>query len=82
MRALTLANAAAGVRGRAGSMSIWQCRVECKLNHYTRTDCGWSYYMQVVINDNELLSLQSGLRVQKAEWKAEGMTPESMCLGK
>ncbi|MBZ2206518.1 hypothetical protein [Massilia soli] len=49
---------------------------EGEANHHRRTDRGWTYCIQVVTNDGELLLLESGFCAAKAALKAQGMAPE------
>jgi hypothetical protein len=67
-------------------MFVRQCRrrrvdardvlFEGEANHHRRPDRGWTYCIQVVTNDGELLLLESGFGAAKAALKAQGMAPE------
>ncbi len=45
-------------------------------NHHRRTDLGWTYFITIVTNDGEVLTLESGFSTEKAALKAQGMAPE------
>lgn len=49
---------------------------EGESNHHRRRDRGWTYWIQIVLQNGELLFLDSGFSAQKAQMKRQGLAPE------
>jgi hypothetical protein len=49
---------------------------EGEANHHSRNDRGWSYWLAFVSESGELVRYVSGFSAQKAEMKAQGLSPE------
>jgi len=49
---------------------------EGEANHHRRTDRGWTYWLTTVTASGELLRFRSGFGTQRAQMKAQGMSPE------
>lgn len=49
---------------------------EGEANHHRRNDRGWSYWLAFVSESGKLVQYESGFSSQKAEMKAQGLSPE------
>lgn len=49
---------------------------EGESNHHRRRDRGWVYWVRIVLDNGDLLFLESGFSAQKAQMKRQGMAPE------